>query len=407
MMLGSALSAVAVPVDGWNRTFENIEFDCRHSAHQTQDGGYILSGETIVNHDEDNANAFLMKLNSEGNEEWNRTFGGSAHDCTYSVHEITDGGYILAGYLEASGKIDERDSDAWLIKTDSNGTEKWNKTFGGINHDSARSFKETNDRGYIIAGDTNSFGAGASDAWLIKTDSNGTEEWNKTFGGISEDHAFSVNESRNGGYIIAGYTNSSDPDGADAWLIKTDPNGTEEWNRTFGGTSSDYAYSVKELDDGGYIIGGYTESFGAGKADAWIIKTDSNGTEEWNRTFGGPNIDYSYFVQKTENGGFVLAGGTQPTSDYKDTQTLLIKTDSNGTEEWNMIFGGEDTDFRTFVQENRDGEYILIGGTYSYGMVSDAWLIKVGSDKNVKTELEKLETEMINLTNELDNLTNI
>lgn len=399
LIVGSASSAVAVPVEEWNRTFGNIEFDCGHSAHQTQDGGYILSGETTVNYDEDNADAFLMKLNSDGNEEWNRTFGGSAHDCAYSVQEITDGGYVLAGYLEHSGEIGERNSDAWMIKTDSNGTEEWNKTFGGINHDYVRSVQETNDGGYILAGGTNSFGAGASDVWLIKTDSNGTEEWNKTFGGVSEDHAFSVNESRNGGYIIAGYTNASDADGADAWLIKTDSNGTEEWNRTFGGTGYDYAYSVQEFDDEGYIIGGYTESFGAGGADAWMIKTDSNGTEEWNKTFGGPYTDYAYSVQKTGDGGFILAGSTQPTSDYNDTQALLIKTDSNGIEEWNMIFGGVDTDFITFAQETRDGEYILVGGTYSYGKVSDTWLIKVGSDKNITTELDNLTTELENFMN--------
>lgn len=127
LIVGSTSSAGAIPAEQWNRTFGNIEFDCGYSAWQTQDGGYVVAGETMVNYDEANADALLMKLDSNGTEEWNRTFGGSAYDCAYSVQETEDGGYVLAGYLEEGEKIEERDSDAWLIKTDSNGTEEWNK----------------------------------------------------------------------------------------------------------------------------------------------------------------------------------------------------------------------------------------------------------------------------------------
>jgi predicted secreted protein len=389
-------SAVAVPVEKWNKTFGDIEFDCGNFVQQTQDGGYILSGETIINYDEADAAAFLMKLNPDGTEEWNKTFGGPGYDCAYSVQQTEDKGYVLAGYLEGSGQPGERDSDAWLIKTDSNGSEKWNRTYGGIKPDNARSIQSIDD-GYMLAGSTSSFGKGGSDAWLIKTDSNGSEKWNKTFGEEGEDSALSINKSKDGGYVLAGNTNSFGAGEADAWLIKTDSNGSEKWNKTFGGGNNDYAYSVQELDDGGYVMDGYTESFGAGGADAWLIKTDSNGTELWNRTFGGPYTDNLYSVQKTKDGGFILAGSIQQTSDYNDTQALLIKTNSKGIQEWNMTFGGKDIDFINFAQETREGEYILVGCTYSYGKVSDVWVIKVGFNKNTDAMLEKPVPELENV----------
>ncbi|KKH91992.1 hypothetical protein EO95_15425 [Methanosarcina sp. 1.H.T.1A.1] len=392
LLAGSASSAGAIPAEQWNRTFGNIEYDCGNSVRQTQDGGYILAGETVVNYDEANADALLMKLNPDGIEEWSRTFGGPAYDCAYSVQQTADGGYVLAGYLEKGEEIDSRDPDsrdpdAWLIKTNSNGTEEWNFTFGGNKTDLIFSVEKAIDGGYLLAGYTESFGAGASDAWLIKTDSNGTEQWNKTFGGINEDYASSVNQSKDGGYVISGFTNSSAGEN-EAWLIKTDSNGTEEWSKTFGGDSQDYAYSVQELEDGGYILAGTTESFGAGRTDGWMIKTDSNGTEQWNKTFGGPYTDNFYSVRKTTDKGFLLAGITQPSSDYNDIQAWLMKTDSEGQKEWEMNFGGQDDDSAAFAQETREGEYILAGRTSSYGMVSDVWLIKVGSDKNMTAKLD-------------------
>jgi PGF-pre-PGF domain-containing protein len=231
----------------------------------------------------------------------------------------------------------------------------------------------------ILAGGTSSFGAGLSDIWLIKTDSNGTEEWNKTLGGNSNDYAYSVNKSSDGGYIIAGYTNSSDPDRGDAWLIKTDSNGTEKWNRTFGGIYYDFAYAVQELDDGGYAIAGHSGYGGA--FDGWLIKTDSNGTIEWKKTFGGPYVDFINSAQKTRDGGLILVGSTWQTSDSNNITAWLIKTDSNGTEEWNKTFEGE-SNYANFnsVQETSDGGYILAGETDSG---TNAWIVKVGPENQV------------------------
>jgi hypothetical protein len=205
-------------------------------------------------------------------EEWNKTFGGSSADFATSVKQTSDGGYILAGYTFSFGS---GESDFWLVKTDSSGGHEWNRTFGGDSYDFASSVQQTSDGGYILAGHTYSFGAGVSDFWLVKTDSSGNLEWDQTFGGSDSEFAYSVQQTFDGGYVIAGYTNSFGF-GGDFWFVKTDSSGNHEWNRTFGGSDFDQVHSVQQTSDGGYILAGYTNSFGSG-GDFWVIKTDSSG----------------------------------------------------------------------------------------------------------------------------------
>jgi len=187
---------------------------------------------------------------------------------------------------------------------------EWNRTYGGTDDDQAFSVRQTSDGGYIIAGLTYSFGAGSCDAWLVKTDTSGNMVWNKAYGGTSWDDAKSVVQTSDGGYIIAGYTYSFGAGGGDFWLVKTDSNGEMVWNKTYGGTDDDYAYSVQQTIDAGYIIAGLTESFGAGWEDFWLVKTDSNGEMVWNKTYGGTGNDWAFSVQQTSDGGYVIAGLT-------------------------------------------------------------------------------------------------
>jgi hypothetical protein len=162
--------------------------------------------------------------------------------------------------------------------------------------------------GYIIAGWTESYGTGKRDSWLIKTDSMGNEQWNKTFGGSNEDLASSIQLTGDGGYIIAGWTESFGAGKEDAWLIKTDSQGNEQWNNTFGGLDNEWAYSLQPTEDDGYIIAGWTESFEAGGSDAWLINTDSQGNMVWNKTFGGMNDDWATSGRLATAGTYFLAG---------------------------------------------------------------------------------------------------
>jgi len=363
---------------GWTKTFGGGSDDFGFSVEQTTDGGYIITGSTY-SFGNGAADVWLIKTDVNGDEEWNQTFGGSDEDEGIGVQQTTDGGYILTGYTQ---------SDVWLLKTDSQGNEEWNQTFGeigGSNTDTGNSVQQTTDGGFIIAGWTHSFGNGWSDVWLIKTDSNGNEEWNKTFGGSGSDYGFSVEQTTDGGYIITGWTDSFGNGSYDVWLIKTDSNGNEEWNQTFGGTNSDVGYSVQQTDDGGYIVTGYTNSFGNGGYDIWLIKTDSNGDSLWTKTYGGISGDGGFSVQQTTDGGYIITGYTNSFGNGAN-DVWLIKTDSNGNEEWNQTFGGSDDDWSSSVEQTTDGGYIITGYTDSFGNgVADVWLIKTDSNGNLET----------------------
>ncbi len=306
----------------WNKIWGGSEFDEGKSVKQTDDGGFIITGLTS-SYGAGSADVLLLKTDALGNEEWYKTFGGSSSDVGYSVEQTEDDGFIITGNIS---------TNVCLIKTDANGNEEWSKTFGDTYDDRGYSVVQTVDGGYVITGYKGIYYNYNYDVWLIKTDANGNEEWNKTFGGSDPDWGYSVVQTNDAGFIITGYTQSFGSGARDVWLIKTDENGSEEWNKTFGGSTHDEGFSVQQTYEGGFIITGYTQSYGAGSADVLLLKTDALGNEQWNKTFGGSSSDEGNSVVQIADDGFIIIGRT---SSYGagSADVWLIKTDEEGNVE--------------------------------------------------------------------------
>jgi len=309
-----------------------------------------------------------------------RTYGGTNWDYAYFVQQTSDGGYIVAGTTTSFGA---GMSDIFLIKTDENGDAQWAKTYGGTNDDWASSVQQTSEGGYIMSGFTKSFSVGSWDIFLMKTDANGNIQWAKTYGGASEDYAYFVQQTSDGGYIVAGRTRSFGAGGYDIFLIKTDANGNVQWAKTYGGTGDELFSSVQQTSDGGYIVAGRTLSFGAGGNDIFLIKTDENGDVQWAKTYGGTNHDYALSVQQTSDGGYIVAGWTSSFGAGWD-DIFLIKTYANGNIIWAKTYGGSANEYAFSVQQTSDGGYIVAGRTSSFGAgIWDVFLVKTDVNGNI------------------------
>ncbi|MBA7530076.1 hypothetical protein ES705_22279 [subsurface metagenome] len=305
---------------------------------------------------------------------WTKTYGGVDIDRGYSVQQTTDGGYIITGNTKSFGA---GGYDVWLLKTDANGDTLWTKTYGGTGHDYGESVQQTTDNGYIIAGYTNSFGAGNYDVKLIKTLMNGDTLWTKTYGGLDTDYGYSVQQTTDNGYIIAGYTKSFGAGGYDVYLIKTDMIGNTLWTKTYGGVDDERAWLVQQTTDNGYIIAGETESFGVGREDAWLIKTDMNGDTLWTKVYGGTTYDYAKSVQQTTDNGYIVVGETKSFG-AGGYDLWLLKTDANGDTLWAKLYGGPMDEYGLSVQETTDNGYIITGWTKSFGAGgADLWLLRI------------------------------
>lgn len=319
----------------WNKTYGGPLDDRLRDMRKTLDGGFALCG--YYSFGASNADFWLIKVNATGNVQWNKTYGGLASDTPYSVVQTADGGYAMVGTINSPGAT----SDSWLVKTDANGNMQWNRTYGGIGNDALLGIVQGGDGGYLMSGWTNSSGAGGNDAWLVKTDASGNVTWNKTYGGKASDQGWGVVETTDGGYAMLASTSSSGAGGVDIWLLKTDAGGSMQWNRTFGGAGTDHgsSYFLQTLD-GGYLIGGNTQSFGAGARDIWLIRTDGSGHMLWNKTYGGTGSEATLGLIQTSDGGFVVVASTESfglgktgpsqTLNAGINDTLLIKTDEAG-----------------------------------------------------------------------------
>ena len=309
------------PLISFRKDFGGIGNDIGYSVKQTADGGLIIVGSTD-SWGNGETDIWLIKTNNEGIKEWDKTFGGGEGDWGTSVQQTADNGFIILGHTLSFGN---GYYDIFMIKTDSEGNEIWVKTFGGNEEDFGYSVIQTSDGGYILVGFTVSFGSGNKDVWIIKTDSQGNEEWNKTYGGSEREIGFAVEQTSDDGFIITGLTETNTFGLYDILLIKTDINGENIWEKNIGNGNYEVGSSVKQTQDGGFIITGYTISYGNGARDIWLVKTDPVGEIEWDRTFGGIHNDGGHDVFQTNSGGFIVLGYTESSGNgQKDFK--LIKT---------------------------------------------------------------------------------
>jgi hypothetical protein len=348
---------------------------------QTSDGGYIISG-TTDNFGAGNTDLYLIKTNENGDTLWTRTFGGSGDDFGYCVKQINGGGYLMTG---VSYDFGFGAGDVYLIRLDINGDTLWTKTYGGTQEDCGISILESSDdSGFVIAGYTWSFGAGAEDYYLIKIDGNGNILWTKSYGGDQIDNLLSADRTSDGGYILIGDTYSFGTNSdRDVYLVKTNSIGDTLWTRIYSGIGNDDAWSVKQTPDGGYIIAGGTNSFDAsGFYDFFLIKTDSLGDTLWAKTYGGANDDYAESLEITSDGGYIIIGKTDSYGAGAN-DIYLIKTNVNGDILWTKTYGGLYDDVGNSVKQTDDGGYIITGSTESFGSgIYDIYLIKTDSSGN-------------------------
>lgn len=345
----------------------------------TFDGGYIVVGWT-KSYGAGFWDIYLVKTDANGSLQWTKTYGGPGGEVDCFVQQTHDSGYVITARTNSYGV---GSTDVYLIKTDSHGNAEWTKTVGGTAYEEGHSVLQTSDRGYIHTGYTNSFGAGADDVYLIKNDSMGNTQWAKTYGGGAIDHGHLIRQAVNGGYIIIGESNSFGAGDFDMYLLRLDANGNFVWSKTFGGSGDEHGWDLQVTSDNQYIITGYTASFNGGNNSVYLLKTDTLGNILWSKIYNNAGQNMSaYAMQEINGGGFVLAGETSPTGvDVADV--LLLCTDANGVLQWSKTYGGSGDDGCQSVQKTADGGYFISGYTNSTGAGDwDFYIIKTDAAGN-------------------------
>jgi len=309
----------------WTKTIGGPESEIGNSLIQTSDGGYAIAGSISIGAGE--KDVYVTKLDVNGNLQWTKTIGGPKGDEGYSLIQTSDGGYAIAGYTKSFGA---GDWDVYVVKLDANGNLQWTKTIGGPETEWGNSLIQTSDGGYVIAGGTDSFGAGETDVYVVKLDANGNLQWTKTIGGENWEAGHSLIQTSDGGYAIAGGTISFGIRESDVYVVKLDAKGNLQWTKTIGGPGYEIGLSLIQTSDGGYAIAGYTGSFGAGGHDVYVVKLDANGNLQWTRTIGGPESEEGHSLIQTSDGGYAIAGTTISFGAGVLLDVYVVKLDKNG-----------------------------------------------------------------------------
>ena len=304
----------------WTKSFDGIHTIILLSVQQTTDSGYIFTGYINKN---GIPYAYLVRTNPYGDTLWTKAYLNNTLPCIgVSVQQTSDGGFVMVGSRQGVGN----NNDVYLVRTDGTGDTLWTKTFGGPNSDLGNSIQQTSDGGFIIAGDTGD-ATGITNVYLLKTDSNGTLTWSKTFGGANNDNEHFVQQTSDGGYIITGFTQPTPHN--DVYLIRTDGNGDTLWTKTISDGSNDVrGMCARQLPDQGFIVAGWTANTANGAHDVYVLRTNSTGDMICTTKFGGDYLDEGTFISPTADGGFVIVGTTQSFTTYQDEEVYLIKIDS-------------------------------------------------------------------------------
>jgi uncharacterized delta-60 repeat protein len=369
----------------WAKTYGGSNFDIAYAIQQTTDGGYIVAGSTNSS-GAGQDDFWVFKLNSTGGMVWQKTYGGSGEDDAYSIEQTSDGGYIVAGSsnsFSSSGSL-----QAWVLKLDSTGAVQWQYTYGGGGTNYASWVRQLSNGDYIVAGATNSFEAHGYDFWVFELNSTGGIIWQKTYGGPYDDEATCIENTTDGGYVVAGPSDSfgSGAGGYDHfWVLKLNSTGGIVWQNTYGGSGEDDPYYVQQTTpDQGYIVVGLTNSTGAGYDDFWVLKLNSTGTVEWSKTYGSTGYDDAYSAEQTADGGYIVAGTSNSFSSGGNPDVWLLKLDSTGTPQWQYAYGGSNDNEGYSVRQTSDGGYVVAGTTSSFGAGTyNVWVLKLEANGGI------------------------
>ena len=347
----------------WEKTLGGTSYDSAYDVIETLDGGYCIAASS---QSYGGRKALLIKTDADGNQLWLQTYLVDTMAYAHGIEQTTDGGFILAGHDYSSA----RNWDVYLIKTDVDGVVEWEKTYGGTNLDYGYSVQQTSDGGFVIGGVTLSYGAGSYDAYVIKTDANGNEQWSETYGGVEEEFGYDVRETSDGGFVLVGFTDTFSVGNAEyaVYLVKIDASGNEQWYKTYGEDLLNRGQSILVVPEGGYIIAGHAGD------NACLISTDSQGNLNWLTKYGDGIFND---VSRTREGGFIMTGET---SGLSQEDLYVVKANNHGDELWSQTLGGTDQDSGSAVIQDSAGYHVVAGSTKSFGYgYRDIYLVKTDS----------------------------
>ena len=405
----------AQPTIQWQKTFGGTQGEEVTVVQQTRDGGYILAGLTSssdgdVFGNNGSIDFWMIKLKEDGALQWKKTYGGSLDEKPYGMQQTLDGGYVVVGYTRSTnGDVSGQNGyyDAWVLKLDSTGNIQWQKALGGSDREDAWDVQQTTDGGYIVVGRSSStdgdvtINHGGVDYWIVKLNSTGSIEWQRSHGGNYDDLAYAVKQTPDGGYIVAGESSSTVGDvtgnhgSSDYWVIKLNFDGKIEWEKSLGGSSLDRPHDIQLTYDGGYIVCGMSYSIDGdvtgnhGAGDFWVIKLSEMGDLEWQRALGGSAEEFPRTMNLTNDNGYVLTGLTGSTNgdvigNDGGGDLWVVKLSEMGDLEWQKTYGGTKAELGSSIQQTTDGGYIVAGYAWSNdGDVSvnkgknDFWVVKL------------------------------